>query len=82
MESSLPVESNMNQTPEQSSDLPKPKEVRLCDVPVADQQGAFNLLINFVTLAQKRGAFTIEESSKLWECIKFFTGPTSSPPSG
>lgn len=80
MESSIPIESSTQQIPQQSSDVPKPKEVRLCDVPVVDQQGAFNLLINFVTLAQKRGAFTIEESAKLWECIRFFTGAAPSPP--
>jgi hypothetical protein len=33
---------------------------------------ALNVIISFVSLAQKRGAFTLEESAKIWECIKKF----------
>lgn len=50
----------------------KPAEVKLVDIPVRDENTSFNLMINFLVLAQKRGAFTIEESAKIWECIKVF----------
>ena len=44
---------------------------------------ALNVIISFTTIAQKRGAFTLQESAKLWDCIKFFTGsePITQPKS-
>lgn len=48
------------------------KQVRLVDVPVNTQQDALQLIVTFLNLAQKRGAFTLDESAKLWECIKTF----------
>jgi hypothetical protein len=48
------------------------KEVRLVDVEVTDENVALNVIVSFLTLAQKRGAFGIDESAKIWECIKIF----------
>jgi hypothetical protein len=48
------------------------KEQRLVDVPVSDQNSSLNLMVNFLTLANKRGTFTLEESAKIWECVKIF----------
>jgi len=48
------------------------KQVRLVDVPLNSQQDALQLIVTFLHLAQKRGAFTLDESAKLWECIKMF----------
>jgi hypothetical protein len=48
------------------------KQVRLVDVVVNTQQDALQLIVTFLNLAQKRGAFTLDESAKLWECIKSF----------
>ena len=48
------------------------KQVRLVDVPINTQNDALQLLVTFINLAQKRGAFTLDESAKLWECIKLF----------
>ena len=47
-------------------------QVRLVDIPLTTQQDALQLLVTFVNLAQKRGSFTLDESAKLWECIKMF----------
>jgi hypothetical protein len=59
-----------------TTDLPNPdgtkKQTRLVDVPVNSQQDALQLIVTFLNLAQKRGAFTLDESAKLWECIKAF----------
>lgn len=55
-----------------------PKSV-LTDVPVDSHNAALNLMIAFLTVAQKRGAFSIPESAKLWECIGVFTQPQSEP---
>ena len=59
-----------------TTELPTPtgekKQVRLVDVPLNTQQDALQLLVTFLNLAQKRGTFTLDESAKLWECIKMF----------
>ena len=48
------------------------KQTRLVDIPVANQNEALQLIVTFLNLAQKRGAFTLDESAKIWECVKFF----------
>jgi len=48
------------------------KEVRLVDIPIKDENTALNMMVNFLSLAQKRGAFNLEESAKIWECVKVF----------
>jgi hypothetical protein len=48
------------------------KQVRLVDVIINTQQDALQLLVTFIHLAQKRGSFTLDESAKLWECVKMF----------
>ena len=59
-----------------TTELPTPTgekaQVRLVDVSVNNQQEALQLIVTFLNLAQKRGAFTLDESAKLWECIKHF----------
>jgi hypothetical protein len=45
---------------------------RLVDVVVTDDNTALNLMVNFLTLAHKKGAFSIAESAKIWECIRQF----------
>jgi hypothetical protein len=56
-------------TPETPATKPSP---RLVEVEVTNEIVALNLLVSFLTLAQKRGSFTIDESAKIWECIKKF----------
>jgi len=57
----------------------KSPEVRLVDVQVADQNVALNLMVSFLSMAQKRGAFGIDEAAKIWECIKMFEIPATPP---
>jgi hypothetical protein len=45
-------------------------QTRLVDVPITSQQDALQLIVTFLNLAQKRGSFSLDESAKLWECIK------------
>lgn len=57
---------------------PKEKPVvepKLTDVEVTNENMALNLLVSFVHLAQRRGAFNIDESAKIYECIKKFQKP-------
>ena len=61
---------------ESTTTLPTPnggqQKTRLVDVPIPTQQDALQLMVTFVNLAQKRGAFTLDESAKIWDCIKMF----------
>jgi len=51
------------------------KDVRLVDVVIADENTALNVMVGFLSLAHKRGIFGIDESAKIWECIKIFQKP-------
>jgi hypothetical protein len=56
-----------------SESIPQPqKEVKLVDVQINDENTALNVMVSFLSLAQKRGVFTFDESAKIWECIKMF----------
>lgn len=56
---------------------PVQKEVRLVDVAVTDATVALNLMASFLNVAQRRGTFSIDESAKIWECLKIFTVPSA-----
>lgn len=68
----------MDNTTATANDTDKKPTVRLVDIPVTNANEALNLLVTFLNLAQKRGAFTIDESAKIWSCIQFFNPPASS----
>jgi len=61
-----------NSVDRESKPLPQQSEVKLVDVPIKDENVALNVMVSFLGLAQKRGAFGIDESAKIWECIKIF----------
>lgn len=48
------------------------KQVQLADVNVDNENTALNVMVAMLNMAQRRGAFTMEESSKCWECIRMF----------
>ena len=49
-----------------------PPQPRLVDVEVTSEIVALNMMVSFLNLAQRRGVFSIDESAKIWECIKKF----------
>ena len=63
-------ETSANQT--SGAAQPQPVEVKLIDIPIKDENTALNVIVSFLSLAQKRGTFTFDESAKIWECIKMF----------
>ena len=65
---------DQSQTPEPIEEEKK-TQVRLVDVQITSEIDALNLIVSFLGLAQKRGSFTIDESAKIWECIKKFQKP-------
>jgi hypothetical protein len=54
---------------------PPQNEVKLVNVPIKDENTALNVMVSFLSLAQKRGAFGIDEAAKIWECIQLFQKP-------
>jgi hypothetical protein len=54
------------------SEPPVPPQPRLVDVEVTSEIVALNLMVSFLNLAQRRGIYSIDESAKIWECIKKF----------
>lgn len=48
------------------------QEVPLTSIEVNDANMALNVLVSFINLANKRGAFNVQESAKIWECIQQF----------
>jgi len=51
---------------------PGQKDIKLVDINVTDDNVALNLIVSFLNLAQKRGAFGMDESAKIWECVQRF----------
>jgi hypothetical protein len=54
-------------------EAPVKKEIRLTEVTVTDENVALNLIVQFLHVAQSRGAFKMDESAKILECIGKFT---------
>lgn len=64
------------------SDAPsEEKQVRLVDVPIQNENTALNVMAGFLNLAQRRGAFSIDESAKIYECIRVFSSKDAPTPS-
>ena len=48
---------------------------------VTTPNAAFNVIIGFVGLAQGRGAYSLQEAAKIFECIKMFRVDNQPTPS-
>lgn len=48
------------------------QQVPISEVPITNQNEALQLLVYFINVAQKRGAYSIDEAAKIYECIKIF----------
>jgi hypothetical protein len=48
------------------------QQITIFDIPVTNQNEALQILIYFINVAQKRGTYSIDESAKIYECIKIF----------
>ncbi len=66
--------SNMMDTSDKKDISEQPaKQINLLDVDIVDENTALNVLIGYLGVAQKRGTFAINESAKIYECVKKFT---------
>ena len=57
---------------------PQQEQVKLVNATISDQHIALNVLVGFIGVAQRRGTFAIDESAKIYECIKMFQGAVAS----
>jgi hypothetical protein len=55
-----------------TNEQPQQKQVSLADINVDNENTALNVMVAMLNMAQRRGAFTLEESSKCWDCVKMF----------
>jgi hypothetical protein len=65
------MSSNDNIVMTENSSVPQ-KEPKLVDVQISDENTALNVMVSFLSLAHKRGVFALDESAKIWECVKMF----------
>lgn len=65
------------QQQEESAPAQQEQTMDLSDVEVTNENIALNIIVSYVNLAQKRGAFNIKESAKIWECIQKFQRASS-----
>jgi len=74
-----PPPSSSPTPPPQTTPTPQTQIPDLLNIEVKDQITALNVLINYITIAQKRGIFSIQESAHIWSCIQLFISQGSSP---
>ena len=63
-----PASSNVRTAPPTGPD----GQVNLLAIPINDENDALNVIIGFLSIAQRRGIFAINESAKIFECVKKF----------
>jgi hypothetical protein len=66
---------NITLTENSDSNETKETPIRFVDIDVTDDNVALNLMVAFLNMAQRRGAYSMDESSKIWECVKRFIKP-------
>ena len=64
------TESSTDQPVEQPA--PAQRQVSLLQIPVNTENDALNMLVAFLQVAQKRGAFSLEEAYKIMESVNVF----------
>lgn len=64
------TESSTEQHVEQPA--PAQRQVSLLQIPVNTENDALNMLVAFLQVAQKRGAFSLEEAYKIMESVNVF----------
>ncbi len=71
-ESGTPCEDESKDSSLSAPDEAKPPQINLLEVDVTNEQVALNVIIGFLGVAQRRGCFAMNESAKIFECVKKF----------
>ena len=64
-----PQNSVVEEQPQQATPQ---RQVSLTQIPVNTENDALNMLVAFLQVAQKRGAFSLEEAGKIMEAVGVF----------
>lgn len=67
-----PIVMEESSQPMEPQSMEPQQEIKLVDIQVTDENTALNIMVGFLNVAHKRGAFLIDESAKIWECIQKF----------
>jgi len=70
------MESDSNTSSSSQVNKPTTIQPKLVDIEIKDEIVALNVLVSFVNLGQRRGVYSLDESAKIWECIKMFQKPS------
>jgi hypothetical protein len=65
-------------TTQETTSVAPQEQVKLVNATISDQHIALNVLVGFIGVAQRRGTFALDESAKIYECIKMFQGTGAS----
>ena len=65
-------------TTQETTSVAPQEQVKLVNATISDQHIALNVLVGFIGAAQRRGTFALDESAKIYECIKMFQGTVAS----
>jgi hypothetical protein len=69
-EDTIPTTENVD-TPASSTET-QYTQSNLNTIEITSEIVALNVMVSYLNIAQKRGAFAIDESAKIWECIQKF----------
>ena len=73
-----PQTTQTTQTEQPTQIAEQTAQTALKDISIENENIALNVMVGMLNIAQKRGAFSLEESAKTWECVQMFMKP---PPS-
>jgi hypothetical protein len=48
------------------------QQMPVSEVPITNQNEALQMIVYFINVAQKRGTYSLDESAKIYECVKIF----------
>ena len=57
---------------QQPTEQPTEQQIRFVDIEVTSDNVALNIMVGFLNMAQRRGAYSMDESAKIWECVQRF----------
>ena len=72
METTERQQAQQQQAQQQQAQQQQQQQPNVTDIEIIDENTALNVMVSFLHLAQKRGAFNLQESAKAWECVKVF----------
>ncbi len=76
MDNNITIETVEKEVPSTSQEQPQQEQPQqkpdISKIAIDSEHTALNVMVSFLHMAQKRGAFNFEESAKLWECIQMF----------